>query len=92
MKPVRRSGIIRQRGQLTIPEVIRKAVSWLRSFSVVSISLEHPRQVVIEPYEEKEVDWEKLRKQMKKIQAFTGKGEQKESLSEFIARDRLQRR
>lgn len=92
MKPVRFTGIIRQRGQLTIPKAIRKGAKWLRNLSVVSISLEHPRQVVIEPYKEKEVDWEKLRKQMEKVQAFTGEGEQKESLSEFIARDRLQRR
>lgn len=83
--------MIRQRGQLTIPEVIRKAVSWLRNFSVVSISLEHPRQIVIEPYEEKAVDWEKLLRKMRKVQKFAGEGEQKESLSEFIAHDRLRR-
>ena len=82
------TSIIRNRGQLTIPETIRKAVSWANPLSAVSISIVHPDEIVIRP--KKEVDWDKLWKQIRRVRAFKGKG--RGSLSAFIAKDRETRR
>ena len=78
--------VIRDRGQLTIPEKIRKQRKWVTHTSVVTISSENPDEIVIKPYPSKQVDWDKLWKQLKRVRSFKGKG--KGSLSDFIAEDR----
>lgn len=83
--------IIRNRGQLTIPDEIRRAVSWATPLSAVSISVVKPDEIVIRPHQhQKKVDWDKLWKQIKRVRAFKGKG--RGNLSAFIAKDRETRR
>jgi len=77
--------IIRNRGQLTIPDSIRALREWASPNSAVTISSDRPDEIVIRPHG-KEVDWEKLWKQMKRVRSF--KGRNKTSLSEFITKDR----
>lgn len=78
--------VIRNRGQLTIPDKIRKSVNWMAPSSVVTISAQNPDEIIIQPYNPKKVDWDKLWKQMKRVRAFKGKG--RGNLSQFIAEDR----
>jgi bifunctional DNA-binding transcriptional regulator/antitoxin component of YhaV-PrlF toxin-antitoxin module len=88
---IQTTSIIRDRGQLTIPETIRKAVGWVSPLSAVSISTVHPDEIVIRPHRsQKEVDWDKLWKQIRRVRAFKGKG--RGNLSAFIAKDRESRR
>ena len=85
------TSIIRNRGQLTIPETIRKAVGWVNPLSAVSISIVHPDEIVIRPHRnQKEVDSDKLWKLIKRVRSFKGKGGG--NLSAFIAKDRESRR
>lgn len=79
------TSIIRNRGQLTIPETIRRAIDWANPLSPVSISIVHPDEIVIRP--KKEVDWDRIWEGIKKSRALKGKGESG-SLSKFIAEDR----
>ena len=76
--------IIRDRGQLTIPDSIRKAVSWVTPQSAVSISVVRPDEIVIKPHQ-KYVDWDKIWEGIRKSRAIKGKGG---NLSKFIAEDR----
>lgn len=79
--------IIRQRGQLTLPDRIREKINWLNPGSVVSIDTTETNKVTLFPYStRKTVDWDKLWKQMKRVRAFKGRG--RGNLSEFIAKDR----
>jgi len=83
--------IVRDRGQLTIPDSIRKLVNWVTPLSAVSISVVKPDEIVIRPHQyQKEIDWEKLWKQIKRVRAFRGKG--RGNLSAFIMEDREARR
>lgn len=86
MKPVTHTvSIIRSRGQLTIPDSIRALRSWANPNSAIIITSDHPDEIVIRPHK-KQVDWDKLWKQIKRVRAFKGKGQG--NLSEFIAKDR----
>ena len=83
--------IIRDRGQLTIPNEIRRTVGWIVPMSAVSISVVKPDEIVIRPHQyQKPVDWDKLWKQIKRVRAFKGKG--RGNLSAFIIEDRKNRR
>lgn len=83
--------IIRDRGQLTIPDSIRKLVNWVTPSSAVSVSVVKPDEIIIKPHQyQKQVDWDKLWKQIKRVRAFKGKG--KGNLSAFIMKDRESRR
>lgn len=81
--------IIRDRGQLTIPDSIRKIVSWITPMSAVTISVTKPDEIVIKPHNV-QVDWDGLWAQIKKVRAFKGNGQG--NLSAFIAKDRETRR
>lgn len=87
---IQATAVIRDRGQLTIPEKIRKQRKWATHTSVVTISSETPDEIVIKPYPSKQVDWDKLWKDLKRVRAYRGKGGG--NLSAFIAKDRLTRR
>lgn len=78
--------IIRDRGQLTIPDAIRKAVSWVTPMSAVSISVIKPDEIVIRPHQAY-VDWDKVWESVKKSRAIKGKGKTTSAL-EFIQEDR----
>ena len=84
-------GIVRDRGQLTIPDSIRKLVNWVTPLSAVSISVIKPDEIVIRPHGyQREVNWEMLWKQIKRVRAFKGSG--RGDLSTFITEDRESRR
>lgn len=81
--------IIRDRGQLTIPDSIRALREWASPNSAVTITSEHPHEIVIRPHN-KLVNWDKLWKQIKRVRAFKGRG--RGNLSAFIVADREARR
>ena len=80
--------IIRDRGQLIIPDSIRSIATWTTPSSVVSISIEKPDEIIIRPHQPQKIDWDKLWEQIRKVRAFKGKGD----LSAFIIKDRESRR
>lgn len=77
--------IIRDRGQLTIPDSVRKLVSWVTPLSAVSISVIRPDEIVIRPHRNN-LDWNMIWESIKKSRAIHGKG--KVSASEFLSKDR----
>lgn len=81
-------GIVRQRGQLTIPDKIRENFNWLTPSSAITISSQKPDEIIIRPISasKKAVDWDKIWEGIRKARAIKGKG--RGSLSKFIAEDR----
>jgi bifunctional DNA-binding transcriptional regulator/antitoxin component of YhaV-PrlF toxin-antitoxin module len=77
--------IIRGRGQLTIPDSIRKAVNWINPLSAVSVTVVKPDEIVIRPHQSY-IDWKKIESNMKKLQAYSGKS--KLSAAEILEHDR----
>lgn len=83
--------IVRNRGQITIPDSIRKTVGWMNPKSAVSISVLKPDEIVMKPHQyQKDVDWDKLWKQIRRVRSFKGRGGG--NLSTFISEDRETRR
>ncbi len=83
--------IIRERGQITIPDKIRATLDWLTPTSPVSISIVNPDEISIRPYQNKKItDWQKLWAQIRKSRALKSKGQG--NLSAFIIEDRQTRR
>ena len=82
-------GIIRQRGQLTIPDKIRETFRWLTSSSIVTITSQKPDEIVIRPYTQakKEIDWDKIWDGIRQARAIRGKGKTI-STAEFLQKDR----
>lgn len=55
--------ILRDRGQLTIPDSIRKTHPWLQTNMPISITTDSPNTITLTPYTpQKRVDLEKLQK------------------------------
>lgn len=79
-------GIIRERGQLTIPDSIRQLIDWASPMSAVSITVIKPDEIIIRPHQV-QVDWNKIWKGIQKARSIHGKG--KMSGLEFIQQDRL---
>ncbi len=77
--------IIRDRGQLTIPDSIRKAVNWISPMSAITISVIKPDEIVIRPHQS-QVDWGKVWEGIRRARSTRGKG--RGSLSKFVAEDR----
>ncbi len=77
--------IIRERGQLTIPDDIRRMVNWVTPMSAVFISVVKPDEIVIKPHQA-QVDWDKIWELIRKSRAIKGKG--KGSAVEFLQKDR----
>lgn len=78
--------IVRDRGQLTIPESVRRVVSWITPMSAISISVVKPDEIVIKPhsrYIDKDQIWENVRK----ARAIKGRGKTT-SAAEFLIKDR----
>lgn len=66
-------GIIRERGQLTIPDSIRSIIRWVAPMSAVTISVVKPDEIVIKPHTQhisKDQIWEKINKS----RAIIGRG------------------
>ncbi|OGY27740.1 MAG: hypothetical protein A2Z42_02760 [Candidatus Woykebacteria bacterium RBG_19FT_COMBO_43_10] len=68
---MKKISVIRERGQLTIPDSIRQAVGWATPMSAVSISVVKPDEIVIKPHQQK-VDWNRLWKLIKKSRHKSG--------------------
>lgn len=83
------TSLIRQRGQLTIPESIRREADWTSPGSPVTVVRSKADEITIRPFvPTKSINWEELYKQIKHVRSFKGKGKAI-SLSEFIAKDRI---
>ena len=94
MNNIQTTAIIRNRGQLTIPDVIRRAFDWMKTESVVKIVYRSPQEIVITPYIQenvKKTNWKKIWRAINKARAISSKG-RNISLSEFIIKDREQHR
>lgn len=76
--------IIRNRGQLTIPDAVRKIVNWITPSSAVTITVVNSDEIRIKPHQ-KQIDWDKLWKMIELSRSFKGK---RGNLSEFIVEDR----
>lgn len=86
-KPVTHTvSIIRNRGQLTIPDSIRVLRKWTEPNSVVTITSDKPDEIVIRPYK-KDYDWEKIWEGIRKSRALKGRGKAS-SAAEFLEKDR----
>jgi len=77
--------IVRDRGQLTIPDSVRKLVSWVTPMSAVSISVIKPDQIIIRPHQNS-LDWDRIWESIKRSRAIHGKG--RVGGSEFLSKDR----
>lgn len=85
-KPVTHTiSIIRDRGQLTIPDSIRALRNWANPNCAITITTERPDEIVIRPHQ-KQVDWNQVWENIKKSRAISGKG--KISAAEFLEQDR----
>ena len=86
------TSVIRDRGQLTIPDKVRESHDWVRSNSIVTI-LNKSDEIVIKPYNantKREIDWDKLWRDIQRVRSYRGKGGG--NLSKFIVEDRQTRR
>lgn len=89
MSKVKSVGIIRDRGQLTIPDEIRKALAWVMPSSVVTISVESPDEISIQPHQgQQAIDWDVLWNSIRLSRSLKGR---RGNLSQFIAEDRQNR-
>ena len=70
------TSIIRNRGQLTIPESIRKYALWATPMSAVTISMIKPDEITIKPHT-KTIDWDNIWKNIRKSRAIKSKGKAK---------------
>jgi len=80
------TAIIRDRGQLTIPEKIRQVLKWSSPNSVVSLATTAMNELIIKPFESrKQIDWHAIWMNISLSRSFEGK---KGNLSGFISSDR----
>ncbi len=78
--------IIRERGQLTIPDSIRQLISWVAPMSAVSITVVKPDEIVIKPHT-KLIDKDQIWENVRKARAIKGKGSTISTV-EFLIKDR----
>lgn len=86
------TAIIRQRGQLTIPDQIRGFLSWIIPNSVVTITIGQNEEIIVKPYAKdktKKIDWKGIWERIEIADSFWGK---RGNLSKFIVEDRDRRR
>lgn len=77
--------IIRERGQLTIPDAIRKNAPWVRPLSSVTLTVT-PTEIVIRPQgDSSKKEWDLLWHSIGLSRSLRGK---RVSLSEFITKQR----
>lgn len=86
MSNVQTTAIVRDRGQLTIPELIRATQPWITPTSVVTIYSEAEDKIIIRPHHLKRVlNWDNIWHHITLSRSFIGK---RGNLSGFIAQDR----
>jgi bifunctional DNA-binding transcriptional regulator/antitoxin component of YhaV-PrlF toxin-antitoxin module len=83
-QPLAKIVIIRQRGQITIPDSIRQSAPWIIENQPVNVYLVNENEVRISPVGQA-IDWEKLQRDITTVRALPG--EDFDSTS-FIAEDR----
>ena len=82
------TAIVRDRFQLTIPDLVRGGVDWVSPGSVVTVVQIKPDEIVIRPHStQKKTATSDLWRRIRLVRSFKGKGKPV-SLSEFIAKDR----
>lgn len=79
-------GIIRNRGQLTIPDHIRRFLGWAEPMSAVTIMATQPDELIIKPHNQ-EIDWDEIWSGIKKARNIKGRG-RAISTSKFLEIDR----
>lgn len=77
--------IVRDRGQLTIPDSVRKIINWVTPMSAVTISVMKPDEIVITPHQ-KQVDWDQVWENIRRSRSIKGKGNV--SAAVFLEQDR----
>ncbi len=85
MANIQGTAIIRDRGQLTIPDKIRQTLKWPMPNSVVSLATTSQNELIISPYETQERDWTQIWKNIDASRSYKGK---RGNLSGFISLDR----
>lgn len=82
------TGTIRQRGQLTIPELIRANFPWVSDGCAVTILPRLPDEIIIKPYAPTKtaLHWNKIWRAIESARSIKGKST--DSLSKFIVQDR----
>ena len=86
------TGILRQRGQVTIPDQVREFLEWLVPNTVISFTVSKNKTVTLGPYVKdaaQVVDWKNIWERIEIADSFRGK---KGNLSKFIVEDRDSRR
>jgi bifunctional DNA-binding transcriptional regulator/antitoxin component of YhaV-PrlF toxin-antitoxin module len=78
--------IIRDRGQITIPDNIRKKIEWANPMHPITISIVSPQEISIKPHRI-QADRAKVFEEMARIRSFRGNGKTI-SASEFLETDR----
>ena len=78
------TAIIRDRYQLTIPDQIRKYLTWIATQKVVKVVLLDQEKFLVEPYFERKTNWQEVWERLKKVKT---QGRQI-SLASFIVKDR----
>lgn len=87
MTNIQGTAIIRDRGQLTIPEKIRDVLKWPSPNSVVSLATTSRNELVIKPYkDERQIDWSGIWLKIDLSRSYRGK---QGNLANFIAIDRI---
>ena len=86
MVNIQGTAVIRDRGQLTIPEKIREFLKWSSHNSVVSLITVSRDELVIRPFEgKKQIDWSIIWMNIELSRSYVGK---RGNLSSFITSDR----
>ena len=81
------TAIVRDRFQLTIPDLVRVGVDWVTPGSVVTVAQVKADEIVIKPHTAvKKTNWDKLWKSIHLARSH--KGAYQGSLSDFINSDR----
>jgi len=81
--------ILRDRGQLTLPEAIRKTLPWLTRSTALTVSVENPQKLVLTPLQPAAtVPWDMMWNGITLARSFEGQGR---NLSQSIADDREDR-
>lgn len=83
---IQTTAIIRDRWQITIPDEIRKILSWVKPDSVVSVGVTAKKELVIKPYiQEQKLNWKRIWEGIELARSLKGK---RGNLSKFIIEDR----
>lgn len=81
---IAKTAIIRQRGQITIPDTIRQSASWITEHQPVVVFLADENELHIRPVQQA-TDWQALQREIGRVRALPGRPI---DTTKFIADDR----